>query len=106
MVTVYERFVPNSTADVAPEILEAHMRLPSLVERAGGKILYGRGARPPQTAKSIRGGEVCESPFTESVASLAGFYVIEAADLDHAVEIGKLIPVADGGVEVRPVITD
>lgn len=105
MITVYERRVPHTTLDVAPEILEAHMRLPALVEQAGAKIVYGSSARSAQTAKSIRGNEVADGPYSESAAQLAGFFVIEADDIDHAVEIGKLIPVVDGGVEVRPVIT-
>jgi hypothetical protein len=105
MITVYERSVPHSTADVAPEILAAHMRLPERVEEAGAKILYGNGTRPGHTAKSIRGDEVTEGPFNEGAESLAGFFVIEADDIDHAVAIGKMIPVVDGGVEVRPVIT-
>jgi hypothetical protein len=47
---------------------------------------------------------VTDGPFVETKESLNGYYVIEARDLDHAVEIAKLCPAPGGGVEVRTVV--
>jgi hypothetical protein len=46
---------------------------------------------------------VTDGPFAEAKEALGGYYVIEARDLDHALEIAKLCPAPFGGVEVRPV---
>ena len=43
-------------------------------------------------------------PFTESKECLAGFYLIEAADLNEATQIASQMPPARvGSIEVRPV---
>ena len=58
-----------------------------------------------ETATTIKGaGTVTDVPFVETKEALGGFYVVEARDLDHAVEIAKLCPAPGGGVEVRPVV--
>jgi hypothetical protein len=36
---------------------------------------------------------------------LGGYYLIEAADLDQALAVAKLVPTPFGGVEVRPIMT-
>ncbi|MDR6415616.1 YciI family protein [Pseudarthrobacter sulfonivorans] len=43
-----------------------------------------------------------DGPFAESKKTLGGYYLIEAGDLDEALEIAKEVP-AGVGVEVRPV---
>ena len=45
-----------------------------------------------------------DGPFTETKEALGGYYLIEARDLDHALEIAKLCPAPFGGVEVRPIM--
>lgn len=64
--------------------------------------------QPVRTARSVqvRDGKVSvrDGPFTETKEILAGFYLIEAADLDEAVQIASEIPpVRVGTIEVRPV---
>jgi len=56
-------------------------------------------------ATSIRGGGVTDGPFVDSKEIVAGFYVIDAPDLDAALAIAGTNPVVreGGGVEVRPV---
>ncbi|MCA1688897.1 MAG: YciI family protein, partial [Actinobacteria bacterium] len=45
-----------------------------------------------------------DGPFAETKEQLAGFYILECADLDEAIEWAAKIPAAaDGGVEVRPI---
>jgi hypothetical protein len=75
----------------------------------GGAALY-----PTPTATTVRvtggkGGEVVttDGPYAETKEALTGFFLIEADDLDSAVEIAAKIPAAwdgTGAVEVRPVI--
>ena len=60
---------------------------------------------PRAMAMSLRGGAVTSGPFLEAMGIVAGFYVIEAPDLDAAVAIARTNPAGwnGGGVEVRPV---
>ncbi len=67
--------------------------------RAGGALA------PTTTATTIKGGgTVTDGPFVETKEAFGGYYVVEARDLDHAVEIAKLCPAPGGGVEVRPLV--
>ena len=55
----------------------------------------------------VRDGEplLTDGPFAETREQLAGFYLVECADLDDAVRwAGKIPTAAIGSVEVRPVI--
>jgi len=48
---------------------------------------------------------VTDGPFAEAKDIIGGFTLIEARDLDHAVELSKGCPIleVDGAVEVRPI---
>jgi hypothetical protein len=106
MILIYEN--EKSYADAAPEtwqqVGQAHTRFAAQVGEKGGEILGGDALQPTATATSIRGDVVTDGPFAETKEALGGFYLIEARDLDHALEIGRLCPAAFGGVEVRPVM--
>src|ERR1700734_3406019 len=95
-------------ADASPEawqqMKEAHGRFAQQVGEKGGKILGGGALQPTGTATSIRADVVTDGPFAETKEALGGFYLIEARDLDHALDIAKLCPARFGGVEVRPVM--
>jgi hypothetical protein len=84
--------------------MEAHGRFAGQAAEKGGEILGGEALQPTPTATSIRGDVVTDGPFAETKEALGGYYVIEARDLDHALEIAKLCPAPYGGVEVRPVM--
>jgi hypothetical protein len=100
-VMIFER----ETAEELPaEVLEAHGRLPERVAEAGGRIVAGMALEQSGTATSIRGELVTDGPFIESKEALAGVFVIEARDLDHALALARMTPIVDGGVEVRPLI--
>jgi hypothetical protein len=60
---------------------------------------------PRDLATSIRGDVVTDGPFLEAKEVVAGFYIIEAPDLDAALEIAGRNPATQqgGGVEVRPI---
>jgi YCII-related domain len=59
----------------------------------------------PTNSNSISGDIITDGPFIDSKEVVAGFYVIEAEDLDAALAIARTNPVVHdgGGVEVRPV---
>ncbi|GAA3122030.1 YciI family protein [Streptosporangium carneum] len=105
-ILIYERETPNGVADLPPEVLEAHMRVPEKVEELGGKILNAQATQPTSTAATIRGDAVTSGAFVQSEEALSGFFVVEARDLDHALAIGKLVPIVSGGVEVRPLLSE
>ena len=71
-------------------------------------ILVGGGAlHPPQTTKTlrVRGGEVLvtDGPFTETKEQIAGYAVLECADLDEAIEVSSRHPTGRYGTfELRP----
>ncbi|WP_020579594.1 YciI family protein [Actinopolymorpha alba] len=70
----------------------------------GGRGVAGYALQPSTTATSIRGDSITDGPFIESKEVVGGFFILEAPDLDVALKIAKLNPVAldGGGVEVRP----
>ena len=100
-VLIYERVPPE---ELPPEVLAAHEQLPERIAEQGGRELAGMALHPNETATSIRGGVVTDGPFIETKEVLAGVFVIEARDLDHALAIATLTPIAEGGVEVRPLL--
>ena len=73
-------------------------------EQVGDKIKGGNALQPPPTATTVRGDVVTDGPFVETKEVLGGYYLIEAADLDEALEIAKLCPSPNGGIEVRPIM--
>ena len=98
----------SSYADATPEMfasmLDAHNAFSKAVTDMGVAIVAGAGLDPTHTATSIRDGVVTDGPFAEAKEAFGGYYVVEARDLDHALEIAKLCPAHGGGVEVRPVM--
>ena len=76
--------------------------------REDGHLIESQMLESPRTAKSvrIRNGKVkaVDGPFAETKEMLGGFNLIEARDIDEAVEIASHFPWARTGcVEVRPV---
>ncbi len=100
-VLIFERVPPDR---LPPAVMEAHGRLPERIAEEGGRTVAGMALEQPETATSIRGDLVTDGPFIETKEALAGVFVIEARDLDHALALAKLTPIVDGGVEVRPLI--
>lgn len=72
---------------------------------ASGSMVMAYALTPRDMATSIRDGEITDGPFVDSKEVVAGFYVIEAPDLDAALAVARRNPVVreGGGVEVRPV---
>jgi hypothetical protein len=72
---------------------------------ASGAMLAAYALTPRDMATSIRGDSITDGPFVDAKEVVAGFYVIEAPDLDAALAIARTNPAVrdGGGVEVRPV---
>lgn len=76
--------------------------------RKKGRLLESQMLESASEAKSVRSRKgrttIVDGPFAESKEVLAGFNLIDAADMDEAVEIAMHFPWARTGcVEVRPV---
>jgi hypothetical protein len=76
-----------------------------------GVRLLGSQLRPVSDATTVRmrGGDVlvADGPFAETKEQIAGFDVIECADLDEAIDVASRHPVARfGSIEVRPFWTE
>lgn len=74
----------------------------------GGHFVAGANLTPTATATTVRktfDAEplVSDGPFAETKEQLGGFYLVQAADLDEAIELAKVLPVPVGSIEVRPV---
>jgi hypothetical protein len=95
----------SATPEQLNEVMAAHNRFAAQVGTLGGKIVGGEALQPTTTATTIRGDVVTDGPFVETKEALGGYYLIEAKDLDQALEIAKLCPAGLGGVEVRPIMT-
>ena len=77
--------------------------------RTSGRYVAGEALQPTPTATTVRarGGKVSttDGPFAETKEQLGGFYLVEANDLNEAIQIAARIPSARyGSIEVRPVV--
>ena len=106
LILIYEDESAYASQDPAvwEQAMKAHGRFAEQVVELGGKILGGEALQPTPTATTIRGDVVTDGPFAETKEALGGFYLVEAADLDQAIAIGKACPAPYGGIEVRPVM--
>jgi hypothetical protein len=76
--------------------------------RASGHCLASEALQSVQTATTVRVRNdkvsITDGPFAETKEQLAGFYMIEAQDLDEAIRLAAEIPPARvGSIEVRPI---
>jgi hypothetical protein len=77
--------------------------------QAKGNFVAASPLHPIATATSVRVREgkrlVTDGPFAETREQLGGYYIVNARDLDEAIEIAGRIPVATRGtIEVRPIM--
>jgi len=76
--------------------------------RSSGVLVAAEALQPVSTATTVRlrNGRlsVTDGPFAETKEQLAGFYLIEARDLNEAIQTAAKIPPArEGSIEVRPI---
>jgi len=77
--------------------------------KASGNYLAGAQLQPTTTATSVRVRDgkrlVTDGPFAETREQLGGYYLINAKDLNDAVQVASRIPGAKHGtIEVRPIM--
>ena len=78
--------------------------------KKSGHYVAGEALQLTQTATTvrIRQGKVSttDGPFAETKEQLGGFYLIDARDLNDAIQVASRIPsVKTGSIEVRPIMT-
>ena len=78
----------------------------SLME--SGHLLAAEPLHPVETATTlrVRNGQlsITDGPFAETKEQLAGFYLLDAKDLNDAIRLAsKIPPIKYGSIEVRPV---
>jgi hypothetical protein len=76
--------------------------------RTSGHCIASEALQPVATATTVRvrNGKVTvtDGPFAETKEALAGFYLVEARDLNEAIQLAARIPPAQvGSIEVRPI---
>jgi hypothetical protein len=108
MLLVYEEEVDEAGQverdQAVPWFLELHRSL-----REAGVLVNVKALRSPDSATTVRvrdgDAEIVDGPFAVTKEVLAGFYLVECADLDEALALAARIPPASWGtVEVRPVV--
>jgi hypothetical protein len=104
-----ESWFDQLTPESFQEAMQLHGAFSAAVEAAGAKILGGEALERTTTASTVHNpasGDgaalVTDGPFVETKEALGGFYLIEATDLDVAIELAKKCPSAH--VEIRPVM--
>jgi hypothetical protein len=95
-------------APADPEMIQRHM---AFAEAAAsrGKLVGGDQLSDVATATTLRRRAsetiVTDGPHAETKEYLGGYYIIDAADLDEAIELARGVPLNDGGsVEIRPIV--
>jgi hypothetical protein len=96
--------VPNELMQTETAAYDAFTR--EIKER--GLFEAGEALHPTTAATTVRvqDGETIttDGPFAETKEVLGGFYLIDARDLDEAIEVAARIPAAShGSIEVRPI---
>jgi hypothetical protein len=95
----------ENTVDAA----SAEWTRPCIALARSGELLAAARLQPAASAVSIRiyngTAELSDGPFTESKEQLAGYFLIDAHDLNDAIRIAeKIVPARASGIEVRPVL--
>ena len=80
----------------------------TMATQEAGVYEAGAGLLPTQTATTVRVRDgarvITDGPFAETKEQLGGYYILNCADLDQALEWAAKIPNVDkGSIEVRPV---
>ena len=103
---------PEPTEDPSPEESAAVMAAyNAFTEHIRSKDAYlgGEALEPTATATTVRVRDgqtlTTDGPFAETKEALGGYYLVEAKDLNEAIQVAAKIPAArTGSIEVRPVV--
>lgn len=100
----------SAGATMSPQEQQAEMAAYlAFGEQHKEQITGGEALHPTSAATTVRVREgktlSTDGPFAETKEQLGGFYLVNAKDLDEAIQIASHIPgAANGCIEVRPVM--
>ncbi|NUR86298.1 MAG: hypothetical protein HOY71_19625 [Nonomuraea sp.] len=100
LIYVDEKAWRDATPDQRQAVYDAHVPIQAAV-RERGTLVETRELGESAGALTLRAGQRTDGPFAETVEHLGGYYVIDVADLDAAIELATMLP--EAAVEVRPV---
>ncbi|HKA41967.1 MAG TPA: YciI family protein [Burkholderiales bacterium] len=105
-----ETLMEQMTEAAAEKHYEEYREFTTAISKSGHLIGVNR-LEPPSAAVTVRvrQGKVSttDGPYAETKEQLGGYYVIEARDLNEAIQVASRIPGARiGCVEVRPIAED
>jgi hypothetical protein len=99
-------FEPFWASASAEERAALYGEFEAFAAAAGDRLMEGHELALSGAATTVRkrGGDVVlsDGPFAEVAEQLGGYFIVEARDLDEALELARALP--DGTVEVRPVV--
>ena len=102
-----EQQLERPTEDAAAAMSDAYTAFGNEI-KASGRLLAGEAltATSSATTVQVRDGQTVttDGPYAETKEALGGFYLIDARDLDEAIEVAAKIPGAKiGSIEIRPI---
>ncbi|WP_298466900.1 YciI family protein [uncultured Erythrobacter sp.] len=105
-----DAYTGEDAAKVMEATLAGHMKLIEKLTESGTEW-SGNRLREASTATTIKykagEGTLHDGPFAETHEELGGYYVVEADNLDGAIEWARMIPVpGNGAIEIRPIWPD
>lgn len=98
---------PDKAGDAMNQVVAGHM---AFGQQLGAKRIGGAGLQNTPNATTVRTAvdgtkTLHDGPFAETREQLGGYYLVEADDLDDAIEIAKQIPIyREGAIEIRPLL--
>jgi hypothetical protein len=106
-VLIYEK--PEAYDPLSPEELQA-LSNEYMAIHEDPRVVEGARLQPVEMTTTVRmqGGEtlITDGPFADTKEVFGGYYLLEADDLDAAIEIAERIPAArlGGAIEIRPLM--
>ena len=104
---IYER--PDAYAGLTDEQRQA-ITAEYLAIRRNPRVVGGARLKPVESATTVRaidGGDlITDGPFADTKEVFGGYYVLEADDVDAALEVARRVPAVrfGGAVEIRPIL--
>ena len=100
---------PNAWANLSEEEQQA-VYAEYMAISEDPRVTSGQQLQPPETATTVRVQDgkalTTDGPFVEIKEAIGGYFMLEADDLDTAIEVASRVPAArmGGAVEVRPIV--
>ena len=109
LIQIYTGEAASAWESLSDDQKDAVSREYFAIREAPG-VTAGEQLQEASTATTVRVQDgrtlTTDGPFAETKEALGGYYLLEAADLDAAIELASRVPAArmGGAVEVRPVV--